>query len=361
MTKTKSNFRGKVKRDAVKQVSTKGSYYLNLPNGVKLYNAEADTRRIKLDFLPYKVSDPNHPNKDEKNEIALPGSLWWRRPILVHKNVGADNEKVICLKSVGKRCPVCEFQKKRFNEGAPKEETKEYYPQRRSLFVVVPIDQDIDEEPMIWDMSDRMFLDVLVDELEEDDSNEIFPDLEEGKTMEISLKWNTIGERGRPFPEARSIRFLDREPYDDKILKEVPDLDKILNILSYEDISNKFLELDTETGEELTDVEEEPKPRKRFHKEERNNESEEESKRSFRRERKTEKEAEVDEAPEPQRHRRNIKEEESEEKPKRTRGERVTEKDKCPYGHVFGVDTDKYNDCDKCNLWDECIDAKEGK
>ena len=362
MTQTKSSFRGKLKKDTEKQKSSGGTSYLNLPKGIKLYIAEADTRRIKLDFLPYTVSDKNHPNRDDKNEIALPGMLWWRRPVMVHRNVGAENEKVICLRSIGKKCPICEFQKKRYAEGAPKEETKEYYPQDRSLFIV--IDTDEDDEIMVWDMSDRMFLDILRDELEEDDSNEIFPDLEEGKTLQISLKWNTIGEKGKPFPEARSITFLEREPYSAKILKEVPDLDTILSVLTYDELFNKFHNMDDEeTGEELKDVDEEkPERRKRFHKEERNEEpkEEEESPKSFRRERKREKETEVSETTKPERHRRDIKEE-PEEKPKRTRGEKVPEKDKCPHDHKFGVDTDKFVDCDKCDLWDECIDTKEKK
>lgn len=357
MTKYKSDFRGKIKKDAEKQKTSGGSTYLNIPNGIKVFRAEPDTRRIKMDFLPYIVSDTKHP-------IAEPGTLWWRRPFLLHTNVGAENERVVCPKTFGKPCPICEFQRKRFNEGAPKEETKEYYPQKRSLYDIIPIDDG--DEIFIWDMADRMFLNVLADELEDNDENENFPSLEDGKTLEVSFKWNTIGERGKPFPEARSIKFLDREPYDESILKEVPDLDKVLNILSYEEISNKFFELDNEeTGGELTDVKEEkPERRKRFHKEERNEEPEpeaEEKPKSFRRERKREEKTEVDEAPKPERHRRNIKEEEPQEKPKRTRGETTTEKDRCPYGHKFGVDTDKFNDCDKCDIWDACIDEKEGK
>lgn len=359
---SKSNFKGKVKKDTEKQKSSSGGRaYLNLPRGVKLYNVEADTRRVKLDFLPYVVSDKNHPNRDDKNEIALPGSLWWRRPIMVHGNVGAENERVLCLRSVGKKCPICEYQKKRYAEGAPKEETKEYYPQDRSLFIVRPIDQDMDEEPMVWDMSDKMFLDILRDELEEDDSNEIFPDLEEGKTLQISLKWNTIGEKGKPFPEARSITFLDREPYDEKILKEVPDLDNVLNVLTYDEIFNKFFEIDAEeTGKELKDVDEEkPERKKRFHKEERNEEEkEEEPPRSFRRERKVDKEEKTEKPAESERRRRGVDVEPKEEKSERRSH---SQKDKCPHGYKFGVDTDKFNECDKCDLWDDCVDEKDGK
>jgi hypothetical protein len=31
---------------------------------------------------------------------------------------------------------------------------------------------------------------------------------------------------------------------------------------------------------------------------------------------------------------------------------------KCPFGHKFGTDCEKFDTCDDCDLWDECIDAK---
>ena len=32
-------------------------------------------------------------------------------------------------------------------------------------------------------------------------------------------------------------------------------------------------------------------------------------------------------------------------------------KNKCPFGHVFGKDCEKFDDCDSCDLWDDCIEA----
>jgi hypothetical protein len=32
--------------------------------------------------------------------------------------------------------------------------------------------------------------------------------------------------------------------------------------------------------------------------------------------------------------------------------------DKCPYGHKFGVETEYYDDCDKCKIWDDCVDME---
>lgn len=32
---------------------------------------------------------------------------------------------------------------------------------------------------------------------------------------------------------------------------------------------------------------------------------------------------------------------------------------KCPSGYMFGKNTDRYDDCDDCNLWDACMKAKQ--
>ena len=31
----------------------------------------------------------------------------------------------------------------------------------------------------------------------------------------------------------------------------------------------------------------------------------------------------------------------------------------CPYGHKFGKHTDKFLDCNKCAIWEDCVDHKE--
>jgi len=355
-----SSFKGRVGKDAQKQKTAGASYgYLNLPKGTKIYNAEENTRKVLLDFLPYLVSDPKHPN----HEMAPVGSLWYKRPFKIHRNVGADNDTVVCPKSIGKPCPICDYQKKRFAEGADKEETTELYAKSRNLYIVVPIEQkDFDEIPHVWDMSQKLFQDILNDELEEDENNEVFPDLEEGKTLEITFAWEKLGRN--TFPKARKIKFFDRDPYEETILDEVPDLDKLLTVLSYEELSNKFFELEEdETGGKLTEIEEEPVSRKRRtprpEAEETETprrrrpvpvETEKEKPKSFRRSREPEKEPEVDEKPVRHSTRKTSPE------PPNTGIEK-----KCPHGHEFGTDTEKFDACDKCTIWADCMDEKEGK
>jgi hypothetical protein len=341
MSKEKTNsFRGKVQRDGER--SAKADYsYLNLPEGIKLYNIESEARKVKLDILPYVISDPNHPCKDLANKIALQGDLWYRRPIKVHRNVGQGNAKVICPTSVGKKCPICEYQKKRFNEGAPKDETVPMYPQQRSLYIVIP---DGEDDIYVWDMSNKMFQDMLIEELKDNPDNEVFPDLEEGKTLEMRLKWKTIGEKGKPFPEVTNISFLDRDPYKPSILDEVPDLDTILNVKSYDEIKNLFFELDEEPSGGSLKEDDEPKTERKSRRVEKDPEPEKEEK-TERRSRRTEPEPEKEEE-KPARRSKEVEKEES--------GD-----NKCPHKMIFGKDFEKADICDKCELWDDCYDANK--
>jgi hypothetical protein len=192
-------------------------------------------------------------------------------------------------------------------------------------------------------MANKMFQDMLVEELQDNPENEIFPDLEEGKTLEIRLKWKSIGEKGKPFPEATNVTFLDRDPYKESILDEVPDLDTVLVVKTYDEIKNLFFELDDEPDAgELKDADEPKQERKE------------------RRERKVEKE-ETKEEETPKRERKEVKEEKEEEPPARKRKEPVEQKTEgdCPHEHTFGKDFEKFDICDKCDKWDDCYDANK--
>lgn len=415
--KHQSSFRGKVGEDAKKSMRVSRGY-LNLPEGVKQYSIKENEKLAKFDILPYVVSDPKHPCRDESRGIAMVGDLWYRRPIKVHNNVGADDEKCICPKTFGKPCPICEHQKKRFNEGADKEETKALYAKDRNLYVLA-----IEDQIYVWDMSQALFQDTLKDALEVKPAMEIFPDLEEGKTLEVTFKWKTLGKNS--FPEATHIEFLDRQPYDQSVLDMVPDLDTIFKVLTYDEIYNKFFEIsdgdishDTLKGDGEGEAEPPARERKSLRKAEPEAEKKTLSRRSA-----PEPEKEKDPAPtwdelkrlsrrnlvtmvnsnnldiqvddiadsdegddelreyiakamgseipgaEPEKKAPLQRQKPTPEPEKKSLSRAATTtarseaggKDKCPYGHTFGVDTDSFKDCTTCELWDACTDQKEKK
>jgi len=373
MKNKKSNFRGKVSKDAQKQQRAATSYgHLLLPKGASVFNAEPGSR-VKLDFLPYEVTDPKHPDRDPESDIATPGSLWYKRPYKLHRNVGSTNDSHVCLTSVGKKCPICEYRAKRIKEGADKEETDTMRASLRNLYVVVPLDdKKAEAKPHIMDISQFLFQNLLNEELEENKDYEVFPDLEEGYTLKVRFDSKTIG-KGQPFAEADRIDFLERtEAYTDAILDDVPNLDTVLKVLTYEELSDKFFELEgEEKGGELKEAKEDAPARARKPKEE----PVEEEDKPVTRIRKP-KEEEVEEAPV---RTRKPKEEEVEEPPTRTRRAtppveedeppvRTTRRsapvetdkaEKCPSGHKFGKDTDRFDECDSCTIWDACMEEKE--
>ncbi len=325
----KTNFRTSTHEDVKRQKEKKSYGYLKLPKGVKTLKVKEDTRKIDLDFIPYEVTDEKHLDRTETR--AFPGDLWYKKPFKTHRDVGAENKTVICRTTIGKKCPICEFVIQRLKDGAEWDEMKDISAKDRNLYAVRPLDsKDHDDIIHVWDMSQFLFQEELNDQLEEDESCRIFPSLEEGKTLTVKFKWKKFGKN--KYPETRDITFEDRdEPYSDDILDEVPNLDKLLDIKSYQELHDMFFE--TESGDDdnkETIVNKPPKKDKS------------------------------------ERKKKSNKKESKEEPPKEmTRGSKKgkpkdkTKDGECPEGYEFGKDCEEHNECDDCNNWDACILLKE--
>ena len=344
--KKRSSFRDKVSADSERQKKQGSSYgYLKLPKGINLFKEEAKTR-VKLDFLPYKVTDENHLDRNDELGIAVPGELWYKKPFYVHRNVGINNESVVCPTTFGKKCPICEYRAKRAREGADKEELKLLKTSLRNLYVVVPIDNEkLDEQPYLWDVSQYLFQDLLNDEIDEDPDLGRFPDLEEGLTLKIRFSEAMIGKN--KFAETSRIDFIERKSaYDEKILSKVPNLDECLTVYSYKELEKMFLEVEVDEDVDEQDAAQE--------------EDEDNNVKSYR----VPKDEKEEDIPEKEIIKEDVEEADSKEERKRKRAAKKAskeeeEKNRCPYGHRFGIDCDKFDDCKECELWDDCIDAQE--
>jgi hypothetical protein len=244
--KSKSNFRGKITKNAKDSKSNQNNFgYLNLPKDVHVFQPEPGSR-VKLDFIPYEVTDNKHSDRDPELEIAIPGTLWYKRPFKTHRNVGSGNDTVVCPSSFGKKCPICEYAQKRAKEGADKEETKELWAKSRNLYIVIPRDSKKHEEtPYVWDMSQYLFQNLLNEELEENEEHAVFPDIEEGLTLKIRFETKKMGKN--TFEEVARIDFIEREEaLDESILEDLPNLDTLLKVLSYDELHAKFFEMEDE-------------------------------------------------------------------------------------------------------------------
>jgi hypothetical protein len=325
MSKRRSSFRDKTTSDADRQKNRGTQFsYLNLPEGVQQFK-EKPGSRIELDFLPYEVTDPHHPDRNDDDDVATKGSLWYKRPIRVHHNVGMGDQSrtIICPSSVGKPCPICEYRAERRQKGADQEEIQKMNYSYRNLYIVKPVNiddyskwyKDVEEKPYVWDIAQGNFQKQLNEELWEDADRGIFPDLEEGLTLKIRFSAEEIFKT--EYAKTSKIEFIERDkPYKESILDDIPSLDEILKVLSHKEIEALFF------SDEVPEEEEEAPEERKQHKRERGEDEE-------------------------------VGEEE--EKPKRDK----PKMSKCPHGFEFGKDYDKYNECDSCDIWKACDKAHD--
>lgn len=415
---TTDAFRGKVAKNSKEHAEgASDAPYLILPSGVKLFNPETK-KSTTLDFLPYIVTDPKHQDRNEKEGVAIVGDPWYKKPFLVHKSVGFDKIDIVCPRTFGKKCPICEHFSKRQEEGADWEtELKLLRPSERVLYAVTVLDSKKYDPNLIYifDVSYHLFQKLLKTELEEDDSREIFPSLEEG--LSLKVRFDEEKFKTWTFAKASKISFEERDvQYESDLINDVPNLDECLKLLSYDEIHSMFWELsDDEATDDNRPVETEVKPLRRLREPVAEKEEPKTTKRehpvkttapepkteytwetiegaSFRKlaricvdEKLTVQAAEfnveeIDELraaiaeemgieipgtevqPEPEKpaatSRKSTKAPVKEEASTRRRSAPVAVasggKDRCPHGHKFGVDLDMFPDCAKCKIVDDC-------
>lgn len=372
--KSKSSFRGKVGANAQKTAKSGSSYgHLMLPKGVPVLNPEPECT-IKMDFMPYVVTDLKHPDRDANTGTAMEGTLWYRRPYKLHRNIGANNDSEVCLTSIGKKCPVCEYRAKRAKAGADTKELKDLGASQRNIYVVIPKGhKKFEEKPHIFDMSDYLFQELLTKELKSNEEFEIFPDLAEGLSLKVRFEPGTF-KTAKPYPQADRIDFFEREePYDEAIMETIPNLDEVLNILSYEELHNKFLD---ESGEESTfkpvtkdeDAEEDEVPVRKKSAIAKIEEPEEDEVpvRKVATKRPVIVDDDDEEIPvatkKPLKRPAAVVEDDDDApvaKPVKKSGVGIQKV--CPHKLRFGVDTELYDVCDTCEVWRACVDEKDKK
>lgn len=391
--------------------------YLKLVDSINVFKPEGGTETV-FDIVPYYVTDKAHMDNKKYADDAVVGDPWWKRPVKVHKDVGPDGVSVVCPTTFGKPCPLCEYGSKRRKDGAEWDELKEIFPKDRTIYLIVPVDVSecdvtyTEGEVHVMDQSDYVFLDFLMEEIGRDLDNENFPDPYNGLSLQIYWRAKKIGKKGK-FAEASKIDFVDRDQqYDDKFMDSLPSLDEMLKVHSYKELEALYFRMEgmddeiTDADDDLEDEKpvrkrktasrstsrtsrpsrkaadkepeddpEEENPTRRKRRTEPEPEEDPEEEKPTRRKRRTDPEPEEEpEEKKPTRRRRPVAkgpelEEEPEEDPEvepepeeekpRRRKPAAKKTGKCPFGHEFGVDTDGFEDCDRCKVWDDCKDEKD--
>lgn len=278
-----------------------GSNTVSLPEGIEFFNPEGET--YNLDIIPYEVTDPGNLDKIPEDK------LWWRRRYLIHRNIGVENQSYLCPKTIGERCPICEhIAPLRKDWTKHKHIIKPIQAKTRDMFNV-----DLGDRKgiRILDISNFNFTDKLMEEIDETgDKYRRFWMTTGGYTIIVRFKMETFDKRD--FPKASRIDFESRDNLSERMLNKAVNLDKVLNVLSYDELNNIFMEMADEP----------------------------------------EAESERDE------------EAGAEGSGKSSKRSKSDDKNSCPYGHTLGKDKDQTDDCtneDKCSeeQYGLCEDEKD--
>jgi hypothetical protein len=209
-----------------------------------------------IDIIPFEAEE-DFANLKE-------GTPNWRLVYKQHVNIGPNKETVVCPRTYGEKCPICdEYDKVRFNFPGEKgsQENKEYYnnvvkplqPKSRAIYGIV--DRRNEEESnkgvQYMDMS-TFYIEDNIDAYAKDRRGEpiFYQDPDDGKiihyTWEVDEEARKKGQQSAP--DFKIVGLVDRElplengemkPYEvsDEELDEMKPLGKwIFNLASDEEI-----------------------------------------------------------------------------------------------------------------------------
>lgn len=407
MAKDKKRHYGSARENAESRASG-ASYSQFNRKGIPMFSPEADTTAI-IDILPYEVTDKNHMDK------IKPGTLWYKKPYRIHKRVGAGNgEDMVCPNSVGKPCPICEQRDELYSQNADKKVIAKTKSSLRNVYIVKVREYDgkkkFDKDAIhLFDFSDYLFQEPFEKQLKKKDRFDNFFSHDEGCSLELTFDEESF-EKSK-YPVVTRVEFVERKKqYKESILDEVPNLDEVLIIPTYEELEEKFFVESGVADTEPDDTEsKKDKKKKKKSKDDTPDKSEKKKDKDEKSDKKKDKKKkeepslpelimgaddpeillqiakenagtfgdfkkELKKIEKPKKLKKRMLEilDESQDLPfdktadkseegEKSKGKKDKKKDKekCPYNHKFGVDTDSYDDCSDCDLWNECKAAKK--
>lgn len=363
--------------------------------------------RMMIDIVPYVIATKNHPLVAKKKGMKV-GDLDYMLDIYVHQNVGPNRAAVVCLRNFNRVCPICEFRKERLKIGGKDDEQAEALKgKRRVIYNVLDATSD-SMRIKVFEVSHFLFEKEVLDEAKAEGERMglaylDYADPDEGYTIKCRTSEDDTG--AYTFVKFKNFSFEKREQgiITPELIEKAWSLDKYMNILSAEEMESLLYSPDEPIGREEDEDEEEaprsrrrstdedddppPRSRRRTRNEDEEDEGEEDAPSRRSRKRTSSEEEEEDEPP--RRRSRSVPDEVDEEETPRRRSRGASKEeddddedeapsqrrkrqppdeeeeedpppkkkrkgDDCPYDHEFGVDTDKFDDCDECEVWDQC-------
>lgn len=338
---------------------------------VSFFSPQEGKNRINI--IPYEIKTKNHPLV-KKGEFEV-GDKDYVMDIYTHRGVGPSEATVLCLKDTfGKPCPICE-QAQALRKAGKEKEAGDLKPSRRVFYNI----EDLKEpgKLKVFEASHYLFEKELIDEARDDEEGGFtdFADPEEGK--EIKFRCSKVKKNGFEFNEFRSFGFEDRdEPISDELLESAISFDEIMNVPTYEEVEKIFYGQEDEDSDEEKpskkskvdedDDDELPKKSSKKYSDDEDSDEDEEEK-PVKKSKKVEEDSDDDdddeeeELPKKKTSKKSEPEDEDSDEEDEKPAKKSCDKDcgKCPFGHKFGEDTDEFDDCDDCGVWDKCVKSSK--
>ncbi len=364
-----------------------------------------------FDVVPYIVT-----RKDLEHAAA--GELYYVRSVWIHYGIGDEDRSYVCAKKTYghdqlKKCAICDYRAKLMNQAdADEERIKDLRPREREIYNVIDLTKG-EGEVQLMTLSSHNFGKQLEEEiLEGNEDWGGFAELAGGYSLRVRMSEEVLGKT--KFLRASRIDFEERDQdYDESMTDYTWDLDNIIVVLPYDDLKKIVYETeDVDSDRPSSSARRSPKrvPKKPAASRDKASEKEDKGKTT----------AKKPAAKKPASKRQPAKKPPAKKAPaKRTppakkefdvetatydelvakvlsdelnidvpdqwpeddlrqavREELETAGDgadagageddapaavegECPYGHQFGVDTNKFDDCDDCDEWEACQTALE--
>lgn len=297
----------------------------------------------RINIIPYTIKTKNHPLV-KRGEFEV-GDSDYVMDVFIHRGVGPSEANVLCLKSTfGKPCPICEQSALLRKQGKEKE-AGDLKPSRRVFYNI----QDMKEPDKlkVFETSHYLFEKELIDEARDDEEGGFvdFADPIEGK--EIKFRASEVQKGTIKYKEFKSFAFEDRDdPIPDELLESAISFDEIMNVPTYEEVEKILFGQDDDDEEDEAPAK---KSSKKYDDEDDDEPEEKPSKKPAKdRDEDDDDSDDEDDEPKAKKPAKHTEDDDEPDPPKKSCG-------KCPFGHCFGKDDDKYDDCDDCDVWDKCV------
>ena len=241
MPRREERRRGEIDTKAVAASARSGGQRLVAPpEGIELWKPDKEGTFL-IRILPYEVTKPGHPDN-----IAV-GKYFYRRPYFVHFDVGGSGRAIICPRTFGQPCPICEEVRRLSSEDYEKNKKiiNEIKGKEQDLYAVILPKED-PEKIFLFDWAHSKFTLLLKKKIAKADPEILgFAAADGGMVLKVttveanfnSKKFVTTDEVGAniEFLPGKSLANLS-----DEILDAVPKLDDLLECPSYDEIEALF-------------------------------------------------------------------------------------------------------------------------